>query len=165
MPTFRSLDDADVKGKRVLVRVDLNVPMQNGKVTDSTRIEEVVPTIAELADKGGKIILLSHFDRPKGRDPKCSLRPVAAEVARLVRRPVAFADDCIGPDAETAVGKMKDGDILCLENTRFHKEEEKNDPAFVDALARLGDLWVADAFSVAALGVAPVSAPLHPSQV
>src|ERR1700752_793806 len=127
MPTFRSLDDADVKGKRVLVRVDLNVPMQDRKVSDSTRIEESLPTITELADKGGKIILLSHFDRPKGRDLKYSLRPVAAEVARLVKRPVAFADDCIGPKAEAAVAAMKNGDILCLENTRFHPGEEKND--------------------------------------
>jgi len=93
MPTFRSLGDADVTGKRVLVRVDLNVPMQDGKVADSTRIEEVAPTLAELADKGGKIILLSHFDRPKGRDPKYSLRPVAAELARLVERPVRDAPD------------------------------------------------------------------------
>ncbi len=99
-PTFRSLDDADVKGKRVLLRVDLNVPMQDGKVTDSTRIEEIAPTITELADKGGKVILLSHFGRPKGPNPKDSLRPVAAEVARIVKRPVAFAEDCVGPKAE-----------------------------------------------------------------
>ena len=149
MPTFRSLDDADVKGKRVLVRVDLNVPMQDGKVADSTRIEEVVPTIAELADKGGKIILLSHFDRPKGRDPKYSLRPVAAEVARLVKRPVAFADDCIGPKAETAVASLKNGDIVCLENTRFHPGEEKNDKEFAKQLAALGEIFVNDAFSAA----------------
>ena len=149
MPTFRSLEDADVKGKRVLVRVDLNVPMQDGKVADSTRIEEVVPTIAELAEKGGKIILLSHFDRPKGRDPKYSLRPVAAEVARLVKRPVAFADDCIGPKAETAVAALKNGDIVCLENTRFHPSEEKNDKEFAKQLAALGDIFVNDAFSAA----------------
>ena len=149
MPTFRSLDDADVKGKHVLVRVDLNVPMQNGKVADSTRIEEVVPTIAELADKGGKIVLLSHFDRPKGRDPKYSLRPVAAEVARLVKRPVAFADDCIGPKAEAAVAAMKDGDVLCLENTRFYPGEENNDRDFAKELAALGDIYVNDAFSAA----------------
>ncbi|MGO8922260.1 MAG: phosphoglycerate kinase [Xanthobacteraceae bacterium] len=149
MPTFRSLDKADVKGKRVLVRVDLNVPMQDGKVADSTRIEEIVATIAELADKGGKIILLSHFDRPKGRDPKYSLRPVAAEVARLVKRPVAFADDCIGPKAEAAVAAMKNGDIVCLENTRFHPGEEKNDREFAKKLAALGDIFVNDAFSAA----------------
>jgi phosphoglycerate kinase len=147
MPTFRSLDDADVKGKRVLVRVDLNVPMQDGKVTDSTRIAEVVPTITELADKGGKIILLSHFDRPKGRDPKYSLRPVAAEMARLVNRPVAFADDCIGSKADAAVAALKNGEILCLENTRFHPGEEKNDKEFAKQIATLGDIFVNDAFS------------------
>ena len=149
MPTFRSLDDADVKGKRVLVRADLNVPMQDGKVADSTRIEEIVPTILELADKGGKVILLSHFGRPKGRDPKYSLRPVAAEVARLVKRPVVFVDDCVGPHAEAAIAAMKNGDIVCLENTRFHAGEEKNDKAFAKQLAALGDIFVNDAFSAA----------------
>jgi phosphoglycerate kinase len=149
MLSFRTLDQADVKGKRVLLRVDLNVPMENGKVTDGTRIERSAPTITEIADKGGKVILLSHFGRPKGRDPKDSLKPVAAEVARVVGRPVAFADDCIGEAAEGAVAAMKPGDILCLENTRFHKEEEKNDPAFVAQLAALGDIYVNDAFSAA----------------
>jgi len=146
---FRTLDQADVKGKRVLVRVDLNVPMDNGKVTDATRIERVAPTITEIADKGGKVILLAHFGRPKGRDPKESLKPVAQELSRIVKRPVAFADDCIGDAAEKAVAAMKDGDILCLENTRFHKEEEKNDPGFVEELAKLGDIYVNDAFSAA----------------
>jgi phosphoglycerate kinase len=149
MNAFRSLDDADVKGKRVLLRVDLNVPMQDGKVADATRIEEIAPTITELADKGGKVILLSHLNRPKGFDPKDSLRPVAAEVARIVKRPVAFAEDCIGPKAADAIARMKNGDILCLENTRFHPEEEKNDHAFAKKLAALGDLFVDDAFSVA----------------
>jgi phosphoglycerate kinase len=149
MNAFRSLDDADVKGKRVLLRVDLNVPMQDGKVADATRIEEIVPTITELADKGGKVILLSHLNRPKGFDPKDSLKPVAAEVARIVKRPVAFAEDCIGPKAVDAIARMKNGDILCLENTRFHPEEEKNDHAFAKKLAALGDLFVDDAFSVA----------------
>jgi phosphoglycerate kinase len=149
MPTLRSLDDADVKGKRVLVRVDLNVPMQDGKVADSTRIEEIVPTVAELADKGGKIILLSHFDRPNGRDPKYSLRPVAAEVARLVKRPIAFADDCVGPKAQAVIAAMKNGEIVCLENTRFHPGEEKNDKEFAKQLAALGDIFVNDAFSAA----------------
>src|SRR6202051_85645 len=130
MNAFRSLDDADVKGKRVLLRVDLNVPMQDGKVTDATRIEEIAPTINELADKGGKVILLSHLGRAKRPDPKYSRRPVAAEVARIVKRPVAFAENCVGPKAEAAVAAMKNGDILCLENTRFHVEEEKNDHAF-----------------------------------
>src|SRR5215813_15451285 len=100
MPSFRTLDQADVRNKRVLLRVDLNVPMENGKVTDATRIERVAPTITEIADKGGKVILLSHFGRPKGPDPKYSLKPVAAEVARVVGRRVAFAEDCLGPKAE-----------------------------------------------------------------
>jgi phosphoglycerate kinase len=147
--SFRSLDDADVMGKRVLLRVDLNVPMANGKVNDATRIEEIAPTIVELAEKGGKVILLSHLNRPKGPDPKDSLRPVAAEVAHIVKRPVAFATDCIGPAAENAVAAMKNGDILCLENTRFHPEEEKNDKGFAQKLAALGDLFVDEAFSAA----------------
>ena len=147
--SFRTLDDADVKGKRVLVRVDLNVPMDQGRVTDTTRLERIAPTITEISDKGGKVILLAHFGRPKGRDAKDSLKPVAAELAKVIKRHVGFAEDCIGEPAEKAVAAMKDGDILCLENTRFHKEEEKNDPAFVAQLATLGDLWVNDAFSAA----------------
>ena len=147
--TFRTLDDVDVKGKRVLLRVDLNVPMENGRVTDTTRLERVAPTITEISAKGGKVILLAHFGRPKGRDPKESLKPVAAELSKVIGKPVAFADECIGVSAQTAVAAMKDGDILCLENTRFHKEEEKNDPAFVTELAKLGDIWVNDAFSAA----------------
>src|SRR5687768_15070787 len=149
MPAFRTLDDVDVTNKRVLLRVDLNVPMENGQVTDLTRIERVAPTITEIADKGGKVILLAHFGRPKGPDLKESLRPVAAVVAQAVGRPVAFAEDCVGAKAEAAIAAMKPGDILCLENTRFHKGEEKNEPAFVEALARLGDIWVNDAFSAA----------------
>ena len=133
--TFRTLDDVDVKGKRVLLRVDLNVPMENGRVTDATRIERVAPTITEISDKGGKVILLAHFGRPKGRDPKESLKPVAEELSQVIKRRSAFADDCIGEAAAKAVAAMKDGDVLCLENTRFHKEEEKNDPAFAAALA------------------------------
>ena len=148
-PAFRSLDTADVKGKRVLLRVDLNVPMRDGRITDSTRIEEIAPTIIELSDKGGKVILLSHLGRPKGPNPKESLRPVAAEVARIIKRPVAFAEDCVGPKAETAVAAMKSGDILCLENTRFHAGEEKNDKDFARKLAALGDVYVDDAFSAA----------------
>src|SRR5688572_8004760 len=132
--SFRTLDDVDVKAKRVLLRVDLNVPMENGKVSDATRLERVAPTITEIAGKGGKVILLAHFGRPKGRDAKESLKPVAQELARILGRPVGFADDCIGDVAEKAVAALKDGDILCLENTRFHKEEEKNDAGFVAAL-------------------------------
>jgi phosphoglycerate kinase len=146
---FRSLDDADVTGKRVLVRVDLNVPMADGKVTDATRIQEVAPTIAELAGKGGKVILLSHLNRPKGFDPSHSLRPVAAEVARIVKRPVAFAEDCVGAKAQEAVAALKNGGILCLENTRFHVGEEKNDKTFAKQLAALGDIFVEEAFSAA----------------
>ena len=149
MTAFRTLDRVDVKGKRILMRVDLNVPVENGVVTDSTRIERVAPAITEIADKGAKVILLSHFGRPKGRDPTQSLKPVAAEVARIIKRPVKFADDCIGEPAEQAVAAMKPGEILCLENTRFHAGEEKNDPVFVAELAKLGDIWVNDAFSAA----------------
>jgi phosphoglycerate kinase len=149
MLSFRTIDKADVKDKRVLVRVDLNVPMDNGRISDRTRIERMAPTIVEIADKGGKVILLSHFGRPKGRDLKDSLKDVAAATAQIIQRPVAFAEDCIGETAEAAVNAMKPGDILCLENTRFHPGEEKNDPSFIAALAKLGDIWVNDAFSVA----------------
>ncbi len=147
--SFRTLDDVDVKGKRVLLRIDLNVPMADGKVSDTTRIERIAPTITEISSKGGKVIILAHFGRPKGRDPKETLRPVATALGHIVKKPVAFANDCVGPDAEKAVAAMKDGDILCLENTRFHPQEEKNDPAFVAQLAKLGDIWVNEAFSAA----------------
>jgi phosphoglycerate kinase len=148
--SFRTLDDADVSGKRVLLRVDLNVPTENGRVTDATRIERVAPTIEEIAGKGGKVILLAHFGRPKGGpDEANSLKPVAAAVADIIMRPVAFAADCIGEAAAGAIAKMKNGDVLLLENTRFHKGEEKNDPALVEELAKLGDLYVNDAFSAA----------------
>jgi phosphoglycerate kinase len=149
MTAFRTLDRVDVSGKRVLLRVDLNVPVENGVVTDATRIERAASSITELADAGAKVILLSHFGRPEGRDPKSSLKPVAAEVARVIKRPVKFVDDCIGEKAETAVAAMHPGEIVCLENTRFHAGEEKNDKEFVAALAKLGDLWVNDAFSAA----------------
>jgi phosphoglycerate kinase len=145
---FRTLDDVDVRGKQVLLRVDLNVPMADGAVSDPTRIERLAPTVAEIAAKGGKVILLSHFGRPKQRNPKDSLKSIAAELAKHLKRDIAFADDCVGPIAEAAVAAMKNGDILCLENTRFHIGEEKNDPDYVAALAALGDIWVNDAFSV-----------------
>ena len=147
--SFRTLDDVDVRGKRVLLRVDLNVPMDNGRVSDATRLERVASSITEIADKGGKVVLLAHFGRPKGRDAKDSLKPVAAALADVIKRPVGFADDCIGSSAARAVADMKDGDILCLENTRFHAGEENNDPSFVTELAKLGDIWVNDAFSAA----------------
>jgi len=146
---FRTLDDVDVSGKRVLVRVDLNVPVENGRVSDLTRIERVAPTISEVADKGGKVILLSHFGRPKGRDAAQSLKPVAPAIANVLKRPVAFADDCVGDPAMVAVEAMKAGDVLCLENTRFHPGEARNDPDFVTQLAALGDIFVNDAFSAA----------------
>ena len=150
MNQFRTLDHVDVKGLRVLMRVDLNVPVENGIVTDATRIERAAHAITEIADADGKVILLSHFGRPKGkRDPNYSLKPVAAEVAHVLKRPVKFVDDCIGETAERAVAAMHQGDILCLENTRFYPGEEKNDPAFVAQLAKLGDIWVNDAFSAA----------------
>ena len=148
MSAFRTLDHVEVKGKRVLVRADLNVPVENGVVTDATRIDRVAPSITELADKGAKVILLSHFGRPKGRDAKNSLKPVVAELADVIKRPVKFADDCIGETAEQAVAELRPGNILCLENTRFYPGEENNDPEFAKALAKLGDIYVNDAFSV-----------------
>ncbi len=149
MPPFRTLDDTALSGKRVLLRVDLNAPMKDGKVSDATRIERMAPTINEIARKGGKVILLSHLGRPKGRDPKETLAPLAAEVAKAIGRQVAFAEDCVGEPATAAVAKLKPGDVLLLENTRFHGGEEKNDPTFVRELAALGDIFVNDGFSVA----------------
>ncbi|OJU00867.1 MAG: phosphoglycerate kinase [Rhizobium sp. 63-7] len=151
MPAFKTLDDlSDISGKRVLVRVDLNVPVSDGKVTDATRIERVAPTILELSKKGAKVILLAHFGRPKdGPSPDLSLSLIAPAVEQVLGHKVASASDCIGPAAAEAVGRMKDGDILLLENTRFHKGEEKNDPAFTKALAENGDIYVNDAFSAA----------------
>ncbi len=149
MSSFRTLNDLSPAGKRILVRVDLNVPMENGKVSDATRIERILPTIRELSDKGGRVILLAHFGRPKGIDEKNSLRPVAAALAKSLGRPVGFASDCVGVIPQAAISQMKNGDILCLENTRFYADEEKNDPAFINALAVLGDVYVNDAFSAA----------------
>jgi len=152
MTDFRTLDELekiDIKNKRVLVRVDLNVPMKGNEVADTTRLKAAGRTIKEISDRGGKAILLSHFGRPKGRDPNQSLRPVAAALARVLGRAVAFASDCIGEVAEKAIAAMKPGDILCLENTRFYAGEEKNDPEFARKLASLGELFVDDAFSVA----------------
>lgn len=150
MARFRTLDQLDPAGKRVLLRADLNVPVRDGQITDRTRIERLSPTIRELAEKGARVIVCSHFDRPKGkRVPEMSLKPMAEALAGSLGRPVAFADDCIGPVAEAAVAALKDGDVLVLENTRYHAGEEKNDPAMVEALAKLGDVFVNDAFSAA----------------
>lgn len=150
MADYKTLDDIEVRGKRVLVRLDLNVPMKDGKVTDATRIERQAPTVRELSEKGARVIVLSHFERPGGKVvPEMSLKPVAAALAEVLKRPVAFADDCVGPVAEAAVDKLSDGDVLLLENTRFHKGEEKNDPEFAKALAANGDIYVNDAFSAA----------------
>jgi phosphoglycerate kinase len=137
-------------GKRVLTRVDLNVPMEHGKVSDATRIERVLPTIREISKNGGKVILLAHFGRPKGGpDEANSLRPVAGVLEDMLKQPVALAADCVGAVASSAIAAMKDGDVLLLENTRFHKGEEKNDKDFAAALAELGDIYVNDAFSAA----------------
>src|ERR1700722_8857842 len=147
---FRTLDDLDVKSKRVLVRADLNVPMADGKVTDTLRIVRQAPTIKELAEKGARVIVLSHFDRPKGKVvPSMSLRPIAPALSEAIGRPVAFAEDCIGEKAQSAGAKLRDGDVLLLENTRFHAGEETNDPDFAKVVAALGDIFVNDAFSAA----------------
>ena len=140
----------DVNGKRVLVRADLNVPVRSGKVTDATRLERLLPGVEDLARRGARVVLISHFGRPKGApDPEFSLRPVADKLSRLLGRSVAFATDCIGQPAEKVVSALKPGDIAVLENLRFHQGEEKNDPAFAQSLARLGDIYVDDAFSTA----------------
>ena len=150
MQGFRTLDQLDVKGMRVLVRADLNVPLKDGVVTDASRIARQAPTIRELAEKGGRVIVLSHFDRPKGKVvPSMSLKPIAPALAEAIRCPVSFAEDCIGETTRNIVAKLRDGDVLLLENTRFHAGEEKNDPAFAKALAVLGDIFVNDAFSAA----------------
>jgi phosphoglycerate kinase len=149
MADFATLDQLRPKGRRVLVRLDLNVPMKDGKVTDSTRIERAAGTLKELAQAGGRVVVLSHFGRPKGKDPALSLKPLVGPLAEALGRPVRFAPDCIGPEAEAVVNGLKDGEIALLENLRFHAGEEKNDPAFVAALARLGELYVNDAFSAA----------------
>jgi phosphoglycerate kinase len=147
---WRSVADVDVAGRRVLTRVDLNVPVEGGRVADATRIERIVPTVRSITDRGGRAVLLAHFDRPKGRVvPSMSLRQVLPALGAALGRPVAFADDCVGRVAEDAVAQMRDGDVLLLENTRFHAEEEANDPGFAAAMARLGDLYCNDAFSAA----------------
>jgi phosphoglycerate kinase len=146
---FRTIDALDVKGKRVLVRADLNVPAKDGKVTDTTRIDRSAATLKELAAKGAKVIVLTHFGRPKGREDKYSQKLLLEPLAKAVGQAVAWADDCIGPQAESVIAGLKDGDIALLENVRFHPEEEKNEPSFATKLAALGDLYVNDAFSTA----------------
>jgi phosphoglycerate kinase len=159
---FRTLDTLEAHGRRVLLRADLNVPMQDGKVSDLTRLERLSPTIRELAEKGAKVVVLSHFDRPKGtRVAAMSLRPVAEALESVLGRPVGFAEDCIGPAAEAAVAAMQPGDVVVLENTRFHAGEEQNDPGFADALAELGDVYVNDAFSAAHRAHASTEALAH----
>ena len=146
----RNLDDASVAGQRVLLRADLNVPVQDGKVSDTTRLERLAPTVKELSDKGARVIILSHFDRPKGkRVDAMSLRPIAQALGEVLGHKVGFAEDCIGPEAARAIEAMTAGDVLVLENTRFHAGEEENDPAFSAELAKLGDIYVNDAFSAA----------------
>jgi len=148
--TFKTLDDANLSGKRVLVRVDVNVPMNGGHVTDDTRLRAAKPTIDKLRAAGAKVVLLAHFDRPKGkRVPEMSLAPIAPALAKVLGAPVAFADDCVGEVAKAAVEALKSGDVLLLENVRFHAGEEKNDADFAKALAANGDAYVNDAFSAA----------------
>jgi phosphoglycerate kinase len=150
MPRFRTLDSLDPAGKRILLRADLNVPVKDGHITDRTRIERLTPTIKELADKGGRVIVISHFDRPKGqRVPEMSLKPMVEALSQALGRPVAWADDCVGPGAEAAAAALQDGEVLLLENTRYHAGEEKNDPAVAQGLARLAEVYVNDAFSAA----------------
>ncbi|GLK78604.1 phosphoglycerate kinase [Methylopila turkensis] len=150
MTAFKTLDDVDVAGKRVLVRVDLNVPMDGDRVTDDTRLRAIQPTLNELSQKGAKTILLAHFGRPKGkRDESQSLRPVVAALEKTLIQDVGFAEDCVGEAAAAAVARMTPGDVLLLENVRFHAGEETNDPAFAAELAKLGDIYVNDAFSAA----------------
>jgi len=160
--SFQTLDKADLDGKRALVRVDFNVPMEDGKVTDDTRLRAAVPTIEELRKGGAKVILLAHFDRPKGKVvPSMSLKPIVEPLTKVLGYPVAFAEDCIGPKARAAVNAMVAGDVLLLENVRFHPGEEANDRRFADALAANGDLYVNDAFSAAHRAHASTEALAH----
>ena len=150
MTDFLTLSDLSLNGKTVLLRADLNVPVQNGQITDNSRLERLLPTLKELAKANAKIVILSHFGRPKGTpDTSLSLRPVAAQLAKLWEQPVEFAEDCVGPKAEEAIKALKPGQILVLENTRFHPEEEANDKDFAKALAALGEIYINDAFSCA----------------
>ena len=162
MTDFKTIDDIDPAGKRILVRVDFNVPLKNGKVADMSRIERTAPTLVELADKGARVVVLSHLGRPDGKvDLSMSLRPVAAALSTVLQKPVAFVPDCIGPVAEKAVAALGRGQMAILENTRFHAAEEDNDRTFAAVLARLGDIYVNDAFSCAHRAHASTEAIAH----
>jgi phosphoglycerate kinase len=163
LPKFRTIDELAPAGKRVLVRADLNVPMKGGAVTDATRIERLAPTLLDLAAKGARVVVLSHFGRPNGKpDPAFSLRPLVQPLSRaLGGKPVAFAEDCVGPAAERAVAALAPGQVALLENLRFHPEEEANDPGFARKLAALGDIYVNDAFSAAHRAHASTEALAH----
>src|SRR6266436_7087316 len=163
MASFRTLDDLDVRGKRVLVRADLNVPLRDGLVTDATRIERLAPTIEALIARGAKVVVMSHFGRPKdGPDPALSLRPLVAPLEKAIGgREVAFATDCVGPEAKRVVAALRPGQVALLENLRFHKGEEANSPEFARALAELGEVYVDDAFSAAHRAHASIAALAH----
>ncbi len=161
-PVFNALDGVDVAGKRVLVRVDLNVPLRDGKIGDMTRIERVAPTLTELADKGARVVVLAHFDRPQGKVvPAMSLAPLADALGRVLGRDVAFAGDCVGAGAASVVGGLRDGGVALLENLRFHPGEENNDAVFAAELAKLGELYVDDAFSAAHRAHASIEGITH----
>ena len=146
----KTVADVDVKGKRVLMRVDFNVPVENGKITDDRRIVQALPTIKDVINRGGRLILMSHLGRPKkGPEAKFSLKPTVDRLSELLGKPVQFASDSIGPEVEKQANNLKDGEVLVLENVRFHPEEEKNEPNFARQLARLGDVYVNDAFGTA----------------
>jgi phosphoglycerate kinase len=162
MPRFRTIDDLDVAGKRVLLRADLNVPVKDGQVTDATRIERLAPTIAALIEKGARVVVMSHFGRPKGPDPSQSLRPLITPLSRAIGgRQVQFAADCVGPEAQLVVDALQSGEVALLENLRFHPEEERNDAGFAHRLAALGDVYVDDAFSAAHRAHASIEALAH----